>query len=314
LTPFDENTATESPSMDSSIEAFLDWAAIEKGLSTNTIAAYRKDLRDFICHLDGKAITGFENIEPVTIAGYLRELTEIGLSSRSIARKMSSIRSFFKFMLTEGLLDKNPTEGLKPPKLPQPLPDVITTEQVDNILETIYLGDSRGLGIRDRAIIETLYATGARESEIINMETSDIYEDIGFVRIIGKGNKERLVPINNSALHWIGRYIRDVRPRLMAKFRRIPLIFLTYRGKKLSRMGLFNIVKKWSEAAGVPEVHPHTFRHAFATHLVDGGADLRSVQEMLGHSDISSTQIYTNLSRNYLKDVYRKFHPRGSAK
>ena len=245
------------------------------------------------------------------IAGHLRLLTDIGLSARSIARKMSSIRGVFRYAIDEGLTKSDPTEGLKMPKAISSLPDVLSIDEVNNMLNAVRLDHPRGLGIRDRAILETLYGTGARESELIGMATNDIYEDIGFVRLFGKGKKERLVPINETALHWISRYRRDVRPKLKGE-KRTTVLFLNCRGGRFSRMGIYNIVRKWAEAAGLSGVHPHTLRHAFATHLIEGGADLRSVQEMLGHADISTTQIYTNISKKYLHEVYRKFHPRGA--
>ena len=232
------------------------------------------------------------------------------MSSRSLARKMSSIRGLFKYCISEGILKKDPTEGLRLPKMPSLLPEILSFQDIEKILDKVKLEHPKGLGIRDRAILETLYGTGARESEIIGMETADVYEDIAFVRLFGKGKKERLVPINDSALYWIDRYRRDSRPKLK-KTNRTPILFLNCRGGKLSRMGLYKIVRKWAEAAGIEGVHPHMFRHSFATHLIEGGADLRSVQEMLGHEDISTTQIYTNIGKDYLHAVYHKFHPRG---
>ena len=292
------------------IDGFMDWAHVERGLSRNTIEAYNHDLRDFSEYMEDKGVAGLYVITVGHIAGHLRQLTDMGLSARSIARRISSIRGLFKYLISEGLLKKDPTEGLELPKLPHPLPDVISVEQVNLILDSVDLTHPKGLGIRDRAILEALYGTGARESELIDMTTQDIFEDIGFVRLLGKGQKERLVPINETALHWISRYRRDVRNKLTGG-RRTPILFLNYRGGKLSRMGFYNIVCKWCKKAGLHEVHPHTFRHAFATHLIEGGANLRAVQEMLGHADISSTQIYTNVGTRYLHEVYDKYHPRG---
>ncbi len=297
--------------IDVCLDGFMDWILTERGLSQNTIAAYERDLKAFVIYLDGKDISDVGGVTQINIVGFLRKLTDDGLSAKTISRKMSSIRGFFRYLLLEGKLEKDPTEAVELPKLPKPLPDVISFEQVEKIMNSVDLSHPKGLGIRDRAILETLYATGARESEIIDLKTQDVYEDIGFVRVFGKGDKERLIPINDQALHWISRYVRDVRPKLMTK-NRIPILFLNSRGGRLSRMGLYKIVRKWCEKAGLPEVHPHTFRHAFATHLIEGGADLRAVQEMLGHADISTTQIYTNIGKKYLHDIYRKFHPRGA--
>ncbi|HHS49805.1 MAG TPA: tyrosine recombinase XerD [candidate division Zixibacteria bacterium] len=292
------------------IDAFLQWVQIDKGLADNTFEAYSRDLRDFAEHLATREIDDLSQVTPLVIAGHLRALTDIGLSAKSVARKMSSIRGLFGFVISEGLLKKDPTEGLTLPKMPKSLPDVIDFPSVERILESIDLGRTNGLGIRDRAIIETLYGTGARESELIDLETGDVFEDIAFVRLFGKGRKERLVPINESALYWIDRYSRDVRPYLK-KDKRTPILFLNWRGGRFSRMGIYKIVRKCAEGAGIEGVHPHTFRHSFATHLVEGGADLRAVQEMLGHEDISTTQIYTNIGKEYLHSVYHKYHPRG---
>jgi len=299
-----------SSKIESCVDGFLDWILTERGLAENTIAAYQRDIGVFAEYLREKEISDVDDISSTNIVSFLRNLTELELSTKSIARKMTTIRGFFRYLILEGNLEEDPTEGLDMPKLPKPLPDIISVEQVSRIIDGVDLTLPKGLGIRDRAILETLYATGARESEVINMKKQDIYEDIGFVRIFGKGSKERLVPINRAALHWINRYQRDVRPGLVTK-KVTPVIFLTNRGNPLSRMGLYNIVRKWSDKAGLADVHPHTFRHAFATHLLEGGAGLRAVQEMLGHADISSTQIYTNVSRKYLHDAYDKFHPRG---
>jgi len=296
--------------LDRIIDGFLDWVQIDKGLSDNTFDAYSRDLKDFALGLAAKNIEFLEDVTPGVIAGHLRDLTDIGLSSKSIARKMSSIRGLFKYSIYEGITKFDPTEGLKMPRTPKLLPDVISVEEVESMLEAVKLDNPRGLGIRDRAILETLYGTGGRESEIIDMKTDDVYKDIGFVRLFGKGRKERLVPINEVALHWIDRYLRDVRPELKGE-KRSTVLFMNNRGGKLSRMGLYNIVRRWSKAADLKGVHPHTLRHAFATHLIEGGADLRAVQEMLGHADISTTQIYTNVSTKYLHEVHRKYHPRG---
>ncbi|HDR90770.1 MAG TPA: site-specific tyrosine recombinase XerD [candidate division Zixibacteria bacterium] len=304
-------SSRRSTEIEPCVDGFLDWILTERGLAENTIIAYQRDIEVFAEYLREKGFSIISEITSTQIVSFLRNLTHLGLSAKSIARKLTTIRIFFRYLLLESILEEDPTEGVEMPKLPKPLPDIISVEQVSRIIDGVDLTLAKGLGIRDRAILETLYATGARESEVINMKKQDIYEDIGFVRIFGKGSKERLVPINRTALHWISRYMRDVRPGLMSK-RITPVIFLTNRGNPLSRMGLYNIVRRWSEKAGLENVHPHTFRHAFATHLVEGGAGLRAVQEMLGHADISSTQIYTNVSRKYLHDAYEKFHPRGA--
>jgi len=234
---------------------------------------------------------------------------DIGLAASSISRNISALRTFWSFLLTNRYTDNDPLEGLELPKKAKRLPEVLSIDEVNKMLAAVDI--SKILGLRDRAILEFMYACGARVSETIDLKTTDIYPDEQFVRLYGKGAKERLVPIAKEAIYWLERYIRDIRPKI-AKTSSGGFVFLNYRGGKLSRMGIWKIVRKWVERAGIKKpVHPHTLRHTFATHLIEGGADIRAVQQMLGHESIITTQIYTHISRQHILEVYHKFHPRG---
>jgi len=233
----------------------------------------------------------------------------MGLGASSLARNLSSIRSFHLFLIGEDIVKEDPSVHVEGPKLRRYLPSVLTFEEVDSICNIIKTTDS--FGLRDRAMIEVLYACGLRISELLSLLVREIYFQETFIRIIGKGSKQRLIPISSRALEWLKKYLDEGRPYL-DKYRRAEgVAFLSTRGTALSRMGFWKILQKYTTACGIrKEIHPHTFRHSFATHLLEGGADLRAVQEMLGHADISTTQIYTHLDRTYLQQEYRDFHPR----
>jgi integrase/recombinase XerD len=232
-----------------------------------------------------------------------------GLAPSSMARSISSIRHFHRFLLQEGLSTHNPTEHLNTPTLTRHLPLVLTSDEMSLILEQP--DTSRRLGLRDRAILETLYATGMRVSELTTMTQDQLHMEDGIIRVFGKGRKERIVPVGTEAIRWLRDYLVTVRPILLKRGQLTAEVFLNNRGGPLSRMSILSITKKYAALAGISmDVHPHTFRHSFATHLLEGGADLRSVQEMLGHADISTTQIYTHVDREYLKEVHKTFHPR----
>jgi integrase/recombinase XerD len=295
-------------------EQYLHYLALEKNASPNTIASYRIDVGRYVEFL---AVLGIELPDAVSEEHALRFLTSLreqGLSPRSITRTCSAIRGFHKFMVGNGITRNNPTEAIDRPKLARALPDVLTREEIEAILQqpSPSARDLRSLWIRDRAVLETLYATGIRVSELTALKQTDVLGEDHIVRVFGKGRKERLVPIGSSALAWIARYRTDCRLHLLRRSQSQDALFLNARGKPITRMAIWKIVQTYAARAGVAkEVHPHTFRHSFATHLLEGGADLRAVQEMLGHSDISTTQIYTHIDREYLKEVHRTFHPRG---
>jgi integrase/recombinase XerD len=293
------------------LEQFLDYLSIEQNLSFNTIDSYRNDLKRYFEFISReKKYTDVKQIASKDVLSFVHLLNSLGLSPKSISRNLSAIRTFHKYLLNEDLLENDPAENIDLPKLPKTLPSVLEVAEVEKILEQPDTLDF--LGIRDRAMLELIYACGLRISELLGLKQNDIRADAGFLRVFGKGSKERMVPIGEVAMNWILVYQEKVRPHLLDKQPSDDVLFLNNRGKKMSRMGFWKILKRYTDMAGIKkEVTPHTFRHSFATHLLEGGADLRIVQELLGHSDISTTQIYTHIDREYLKEVHKTFHPRG---
>lgn len=291
------------------LNEYLTTLRFEKNLSENSITSYKNDLSSFLRFLEDKEISDLNEVDNLAILGFFKLLTELGLSSTSAARYFSSLKGFFNYIFRSGYIQKNPIEKISAPKLSKKLPQVLSVDEVEKILQQPDTGDK--FGIRDRAILETFYACGLRVSELIELKTSNLYFKEEVIRVFGKGSKERFVPIGSSAIEWITRYITDSRP-FFTKEATGGYLFLNVRGNKLSRMGVWKIVDKYLQAAEIhKDVHPHTFRHSFATHLLEGGADLRAVQEMLGHADISTTQIYTHIDRDYIIQVHKQFHPRG---
>jgi integrase/recombinase XerD len=295
-------------------DAYLHYLTLEKNASSNTIASYRLDINRYIDYLGQRHILGPDQVSEHLVEGFLGSLRNAHLAPRSVTRTFSAIKGFHKFLLADGVTHADPTGGIESPKLSRSLPDVLSQTEIDAILNqpSAEQHDRRNLWIRDKAIMEVLYATGIRVSELITLKQNNVRSDQGIIRVFGKGAKERLVPIGGSALRWIERYRKECRSVLHDRGTAQDVLFLNARGKPMTRMAIWNIVQEYTAKAGIhKEVHPHTFRHSFATHLLEGGADLRSVQEMLGHSDISTTQIYTHIDREYLKEVHRTFHPRG---
>ena len=305
--------------MKSDVEKFFRFLQLEKSLATNSIEAYDHDISRYCTFLESRGITSAEGADGDDVAAFIHELRSLGLSARSVARNLSAVKSFHKFLLGEKLTTGNPTLNIELPKRGKFLPDVLSVGEINQIIEATGQKETGGkdLWIRDRAILETLYATGMRVSELTDLRQSNVYFDDEFVRVFGKGSKERLVPIGKPALHWIQRYQTEVRGKLtskplMGKRVAYDAVFLNWRGKPMTRAAVWNIVKEYTRLARISkEVHPHTFRHSFATHLLEGGADLRAVQEMLGHVDISTTQIYTHIDREFVRAEHRKYHPRG---
>jgi len=293
----------------SAITGFKAYLRLERSMSGNSVEAYLRDvrsLRDFCAENDPD--TGPLAVSLHTIEGYLKWLHETEMSARSQSRILSGLRAFYKYLLLEDLIDKDPLELIEGPRLDQKLPDVLSYEEIAQLLNAIDL--SHPQGTRNRAIIETLYACGLRVSELIHLKISCVHRDIGFVKVVGKGNKERLVPIGADALKYIDQYLTTDRVHINIRKGYEDHVFLNRRGSGLTRVSIFNIVKASAKAAGITKhVSPHTFRHSFATHLVEGGADLRAVQEMLGHSSIVTTEIYTHLNTDYLKETVLQFHP-----
>ncbi|MGB9696420.1 MAG: site-specific tyrosine recombinase XerD [Ignavibacteria bacterium] len=294
---------------------FRNYLRVERNLSENTIESYDYDLNAFLEYLQNeKGIVDIRLVNAEIITAYLKYLVTTKTkkdkiySIKSLNRKISFLKSFFRYLMIERVITINPTDGVGLLKSKRELPSVLTIDEVDKMFEQT--DPTNKFGLRDRAILEILYASGLRVSELINLKLPDVYFEEGFLRIFGKGSKERIVPIGRSALKYLSKYIKEGRS-LFVKRQAGDYIFLNVRGTKLTRMTVWNIVKKYCLLAGIKkEIHPHTLRHTFATHLLEGGADIRVIQEMLGHSDISTTQIYTHLDRSLLRETYRQFHPR----
>jgi integrase/recombinase XerD len=293
---------------------YLHFLELEKNASRNTVESYRLDLHRYVEFLRRKRVREWGAVTERHASLFLAALRQDGLSPRSVSRTFSAIRGLHKFLVGDGISSSDPTATIDAPKLARTLPGVLNVDEVEAILcqPSPTAQDKRNLWVRDRAILEVLYATGIRVSELLTLKRAHVFPQDEVIRVFGKGSKERIVPIGKSALHWIDRFLAEGRPFLRGKGRTHDALFLNARGMPMTRMAVWNIVQTYTQKAGIQkEVHPHTFRHSFATHLLEGGADLRAVQEMLGHSDISTTQIYTHIDREYLKEVHRTFHPRG---
>ncbi len=291
------------------IESFLNYLIVECGLSDNTIKGYKGDLRNFSNYLQDEGIKQFQDLRAKMIVSFIEKEKQRGLSENSISRSLVTIKMLYKYMIMEGKISANPMSSVNTLKLQKHLPEVLHYKTVEKILRAPDCNDK--LGIRDKAILELMYATGARVSEVASIKVSWINFDYGYIRCQGKGSKQRIVPMGAEASKSIRRYLQEVRPLLLKMEADEPLLFLSRTGKKLRRENIWSIVKKYAIKAGIrSNISPHTLRHSFATHLLEGGADLRSVQEMLGHSNISTTQIYTHIDRKYLKSIHQKFHPR----
>jgi integrase/recombinase XerD len=287
--------------------SWLDHLRVERGLSENTLLAYERDLGALEAHAEarGRSLLALDQGE---LAEFIGSLREKGLGPRSQARRLFAVRAFYRFAVREGLASRDPTENLRPPRAFRALPRYLSHEQVDALLAAPDVGTP--VGLRDRAVLEVLYATGLRESEVTGLATVGVYLDLGVVRVLGKGRKERLVPLGRPARRWVERYLSKARDRL-ARGRAGPLLFVSAGGGRLTRSGLWGIVRRHAVAAGIENVlTPHVLRHSFASHLLERGADLRALQAMLGHADISTTQIYTHVTRERLRQLYDKFHPR----
>jgi len=292
------------------INGFKSYLAIEKSLSPNSVEAYLRDVGHLVTFLETKGFEpGPQAITLDDLKDFLKYINKIGLNAKSQARMISGLKSFFKYLLLENIITKNPAELLESPRFARTLPDTLSLEEIDKIIAAIDL--SKKEGHRNKAILETLYSCGLRVSELVNMQISNLYFKDGFIKITGKGDKERLVPIGREAIRFIKYYMENYRLHLELQKGEEDYVFLNNRGKRLSRIMIFIIVKDLTEKAGIrKKISPHTFRHSFATHLVERGANLRAVQEMLGHKSIITTEIYTHLDRNYLRSNILEFHPR----
>jgi len=287
----------------------MDYLSFERGLSDRTLSAYQRDLEKLLAFLEEQGRGDPGEISPQDLRDYVFHLKDSGLAPSSIRRMLSSLRGYFAFLLEEGVLEADPSERIQSPRTGRKLPDVLSVEDVQKILEAP--SPDHPLFWRDRSILEVLYATGMRVSELVDLRIGNLDLEEGICSVFGKGSKERLVPLGGPACRALDRYLREIRPWLDLG-RGEGRVFLNQRGRPLTRGAIWGFVKKYTSRAGVTgTVSPHTFRHSFATHLLEGGADLAAVQELLGHADISTTQIYTHVDREYLKEVHRTFHPRG---
>lgn len=296
------------------IKDFEAYLRVEKSLADNSIEAYTHDISKLISFLSSiKADPGPDQVDSSHLQQFVQWCGELGMNARSQARLVSGIKSFFKYLLLEDIIEKDPSELLETPRIGRKLPEVLSLEEIDLMIEGIDL--SKPEGHRNKAILETLYSCGLRVSELVNLKISDLYFDEGYIRVKGKGDKERLVPISPKAMKEIDYYRHNYRKKLQVDKKSVDILFLNRRGKKLTRVMIFTIIKNLVAKSGIKKnVSPHSFRHSFASHLVDRGADLRAVQEMLGHESIITTEIYTHLDRQYLRDTIIQFHPRANSK
>lgn len=292
------------------IKGFRSYSQLERSLSSNTVEAYEHDIEKLVQFLDFKQYPySPEQIKHEHLQEFLRWVSDLGMMARTQARVLSGVKAFYKYLLMENVLQDDPTELIEGPSIGKKLPDFLTVEEINILLDAIDL--SLPEGQRNKAMLETLYSCGLRVSELIGLQLSQSYFNDGFVKVTGKGNKERIIPMGNSAIKQIGLYTDGIRNHLPIQKGHEDYIFLNRRGRKLSRVMVFMIIKDLASRAGIrTSISPHTFRHSFATHLIEGGADLRAVQEMLGHSSITTTEIYTHLDKDYLRSAILQFHPR----
>jgi integrase/recombinase XerD len=297
--------------MRSSLRHFKGFLLMERGLSANSVESYIADLDDFIVFLESSGRTQFRQVERQDILDYLAECRKRGLESATLARRLVAVKVFFRYLFQERLIPVDVTDVMDSPKLWRMLPDFLSPQEVTALLDAFPVEATDPLTFRNRVILELIYASGLRVSEAAGIKIGDLLFEQEIIRVTGKGNKERIVPVGKTALRLIQQYLRDVRPRLAADSR-TPVLFLSIRGRPLDRERIWAIFKEAARIAGIDkEIHPHTLRHSFASHLLENGADLRVIQEMLGHADIGTTQIYTHVDQKRLLDVHRNFHPRG---
>jgi integrase/recombinase XerD len=296
--------------MEEQINGFIQYLQTEREMAHNTLLSYHRDLKGYVHYLKSiESKQTWNDVQRVHLVQFLNHLRDTGKSPKTIARHIASMRAFHQYLLRSKLSDHDPSVQLEAPKMERTLPKVLSLQEVERLLIAPKLTDH--FGIRDKAMLELLYATGIRVSELIGIDVHDIHLDMGFVRCTGKANKERIIPIGHTSSRALRQYLAESRPLFEAKNQQDQALFLNHQGKRLTRQGFWKILKKLALEAGIDkDLTPHTLRHSFAVHLLENGADLRAVQEMLGHADISTTQIYANVTKIRLKDVYNKFHPR----
>jgi integrase/recombinase XerD len=294
------------------VPEYLGHLSVERGASQNTISAYRRDLNEYVTFLETRGVTSPDAVTRDDVTAYIGGLRERGLAPSTVERRVAALKGFHKFLVREGITDNHPTARLPLPKVPERLPEVVSIDDIDRLLGQPF--PDGPVGLRDRAMLETLYGCGLRVSELTGLDASDLDLSDGFIRVVGKGDKERIVPVAGMAIHALEAYLSHGRPYLRTK-RSLgsadgSAVFLNARGGRLSRRGVFGLVRTYGARVGLDGLHPHTLRHSFATHLLEGGADLRALQEMLGHADISTTQVYTHVDRRHVREEYLTTHPR----
>lgn len=300
--------------MKGSVNDYLSHLSIERGASSNTIQAYARDLAEYLSFLEALGVREPGEVTRDNVTAFVSALRSRGLAPSSVERKMAAVKGFHKFLVREGVTQNHPTAALPLPKVPERLPDVVTIDQMELLLSLPFPDGAAGL--RDRAVLEVLYGCGLRVGELTGLNVADVDLKGGFLRVFGKGSKERMVPIGGMASFALDAYLREGRPRL--RQRRLlaaeSAVIVNSRGTRISRQSLFRIVRSYGAKAGLPGLHPHTLRHSFATHMLQGGADLRALQEILGHADISTTQVYTHVDRRHIREEYLSTHPRAQVR
>lgn len=295
--------------MNKLLQIFIHYISVERGLARNTLESYERDITQYIEFVQQSGITTLHETTKITIQAYLLQQRKLGKASSSVTRSMVAIRSFYRFLLQERLMEHDPSAHMETPKFEKKLPKVLSVKEVELLLEAPQT--LTPYGIRDKAMLEVLYATGIRVTELTSLNINSINLGVGFVRCIGKGSKERIIPIGRIAADWLNQYILLPRLQLIKQRKNEDALFINHLGTRLTRQGFWKIIKKYARESHIEkEITPHTLRHSFATHLLDHGADLRAVQEMLGHADISTTQIYTHVSKTRMKEIYDQTHPR----
>ncbi|MDU0199889.1 site-specific tyrosine recombinase XerD [Paenibacillus sp. MAH-36] len=293
------------------LQSFIRFLSVERGLSKNTLESYERDLQQFVDYLQRQGITAWKETSKTNIAGFLSQLKLLGRATATLSRNLVSIRAFYQYLLRERLVDADPSLFIEAPKLEKKLPKVLSVEEVGKLLDAPHL--ELVSGVRDKAMLELLYATGIRVSELISMNVDDVHLQLGFIRCMGKGNKERNIPLSSIAIRCLTAYIHKDRKKLLKKSADEEALFIGHLGTRMTRQGFWKILKRYANEMKIEsEITPHALRHSFAAHLIENGADLRSVQEMLGHSDISSTQLYVQVTKLKMKDVYNRAHPRAN--
>jgi integrase/recombinase XerD len=291
------------------LQTFMQYLSVERGLALNTLESYERDLTQFIEFLKASQVNAIKDSNKTHIVAYMAELKKKGKAAATVSRSLVSIRGFYQFLVRERMLDKDPSMNMETPKLEKRLPKVMNMAEVETLLDAPQMSTTGGM--RDKAMLEVLYACGIRVSELISLNTSDIHLGLGYIRCIGKGSKERIIPLGRIAAQSLDQYIQTARPKLLKGAKADEALFVGHLGTRMTRQGFWKIIKKYAAQTGIlKEITPHTLRHSFATHLLENGADLRAVQEMLGHADISTTQIYTHVTKKRMKEVYNQTHPR----